>query len=82
MWLLLYIREWRGRGTKLIRNERIEAIDDNRFVGGKALAVPMSIWQQEPLCKTCRNIFDFPKCCTENISECFKIIGNCGNYVR
>lgn len=64
-----------------MKNEKTETIDENRFVRGKAPAVPVGIRQQEPQCKTCKNIFDFPKCCTENISDCFKIIGNCGNYV-
>lgn len=38
------------------------------------------IWQQEPLCKTCRNALDFPQCCTENLSDSIKVITNCVNY--
>lgn len=34
----------------------------------------------KPLCQTCANIFDFPKCCTENLTDCVKIITHCGNY--
>lgn len=63
-----------------MKNEKIETIDNDRFVGGKAPAVPMSIRQQEPQCKTCRNTLDFPKCCTENLSDCVKVITNCVNY--
>ena len=39
-----------------------------------------NILSQEPLCKTCKNKFYFPKCCTENLTDCFKIITNCKNY--
>ena len=33
-----------------------------------------------PLCKTCTNIFDFPRCCTENLEDSVKFITHCGNY--
>lgn len=36
----------------------------------------------EPQCKTCRNIFDFPECCTENLSDCFKVAKDCKNYEK
>lgn len=36
----------------------------------------------EPQCKTCRNIFDFPKCCTENLYDCIKIVSKCRNYEK
>lgn len=71
---------WNGRDARLMKNEKIEVVNDDRFNGGKALAVPIGIWQQEPLCKTCRNALDFPKCCTENLSNCVKVIINCVNY--
>ncbi len=34
----------------------------------------------KPLCQTCVNIFHFPECCTENLTDCVKIITNCANY--
>ncbi len=33
-----------------------------------------------PLCQTCTNIFDFPKCCTENLEGSVKFITHCRNY--
>lgn len=33
-----------------------------------------------PLCQTCTNIFDYPKCCTENLTDCVKVLTHCGNY--
>ena len=33
-----------------------------------------------PLCEMCTNIFDFPRCCTENLEDSVKIITHCGNY--
>lgn len=33
-----------------------------------------------PLCKTCRNVLDFPKCCTESLEDSIKIISHCRNY--
>ena len=38
--------------------------------------------RMEPQCKTCRNIFDFPECCTENLSDCFKVVKDCRNYEK
>lgn len=32
------------------------------------------------LCQTCINIFHFPECRTENLTDCVKMITNCGNY--
>lgn len=37
---------------------------------------------QESLCKTCNNIFDFPKCCEENLEESLKVTTNCRNYSK
>jgi len=39
---------------------------------------------QESLCKTCNNIFDFPKCCEENLEDSLKVkpIINCRNYCK
>lgn len=34
----------------------------------------------KPLCQTCINIFNFPECCTENLTDCVRLITNCGNY--
>lgn len=34
----------------------------------------------KPLCQTCVNIFHFPECCTENLTDCVKLVTNCGNY--
>lgn len=34
----------------------------------------------KPLCQTCTNIFDFPKCCTESLSDSVKIVTCCENY--
>ncbi len=34
----------------------------------------------KPLCQMCINIFHFPECCTENLTDCAKLITNCGNY--
>lgn len=36
----------------------------------------------KPLCQTCINIFHFPKCCTENLTDCVSLITNCRNYNR
>lgn len=36
----------------------------------------------KPLCQTCVNIFHFPECCTENLTDCVRLITNCGNYIR
>lgn len=36
----------------------------------------------KPLCQTCINIFHFPECCTENLTDCVKLITNCANYSR
>ncbi len=33
-----------------------------------------------PLCQTCINIFYFPECCTENLTDCVRLITNCRNY--
>ena len=76
---------WKERGAQLMKNEKIEVVNDDRFNGGKALAIPTETairtgLLQEPQCKTCRNIFEFPKCCTENLSDCVKVITNCANY--
>lgn len=35
-----------------------------------------------PLCQTCINIFHFPECCAENLTDCVRIITNCANYSR
>lgn len=35
-----------------------------------------------PLCQTCVNIFHFSECCTENLTDCVRLITNCGNYSR
>lgn len=34
----------------------------------------------KPLCQTCINIFHFPECCTENSTDCVRLIANCRNY--
>lgn len=34
------------------------------------------------LCQTCINIFYFPECCTENLTDCVRIITNCKNYSK
>lgn len=34
------------------------------------------------LCQTCINIFRFPKCCTENLTDCARLITDCVNYSR
>lgn len=31
-------------------------------------------------CKTCVNIFDFPRCCTENLGDGVKVITHCKNH--
>lgn len=36
----------------------------------------------KPLCQTCINIFHFPECCTENLTDCVRLITSCGNYNR
>lgn len=36
----------------------------------------------KPLCQTCINRFHFPECCTENLTDCVRLITNCGNYSR
>lgn len=36
----------------------------------------------KPLCQTCINRFHFPECCTENLTDCVRLIMNCGNYSR
>ncbi len=36
----------------------------------------------KPLCQTCINIFHFPKFCTENLTDCVRLITNCRNYSR
>lgn len=36
----------------------------------------------KPLCQTCINIFHFPECCTENLTDCVRMITNCRNYSR
>lgn len=36
----------------------------------------------KPLCQTCINIFHFPECCTENLTDCVRLITNCRNYSR
>lgn len=36
----------------------------------------------KPLCQTCINIFHFPECCTENLTDCVKLVTNCANYSR
>lgn len=36
----------------------------------------------KPLCQTCVNIFHFPECCTENLTDCVRLITNCRNYSR
>lgn len=36
----------------------------------------------KPLCQTCINIFHFPECCTENLTDCARLITNCANYSR
>lgn len=35
-----------------------------------------------PLCQMCINRFHFPECCTENLTDCVRLITNCGNYSR
>ncbi len=42
--------------------------------GGKEDIMP------ESLCKTCSNIFDFPKCCEENLNDSLKVVSSCSNY--
>lgn len=32
------------------------------------------------LCQMCTNIFDFPKCCTENLGDSVRIVNCCANY--
>lgn len=34
----------------------------------------------KPLCQTCINIFHFSECCTENLTDCVRLITNCRNY--
>ena len=34
------------------------------------------------LCQTCINRFHFPECCTENLTDCVRLIMNCRNYNR
>lgn len=36
----------------------------------------------KPLCQTCINRFHFPECCTENSTDCVRLITNCRNYSR
>lgn len=36
----------------------------------------------KPLCQTCINIFHFPECCAENLTDCVKLITNCRNYSK
>ena len=36
----------------------------------------------KPLCQIYINIFHFPECCTENLTDCVRLITNCGNYSR
>lgn len=36
----------------------------------------------KPLCQTCINRFHFPECCTENLTDCVRLVANCGNYSR
>ena len=36
----------------------------------------------KPLCQTCINVFYFPECCTENLTDYVRLITNCGNYSR
>jgi len=36
----------------------------------------------KPLCQTYINIFHFPECCAENLTDCVRLITNCGNYSR
>lgn len=36
----------------------------------------------KPLCRTCINIFHFPQCCTGDLTDCVRLIVNCGNYSR
>ena len=36
----------------------------------------------KPLCQTCVNIFHFPECCTENLTDCVRLITHCANYSR
>ncbi len=38
--------------------------------------------RMEPQCKTCRNVFDFPECYTENLSDRFKVVKDCRNYEK
>lgn len=34
----------------------------------------------KPLCQTCINVFHFPECCAENLTDCVRLITNCRNY--
>lgn len=34
------------------------------------------------LCQTCINRFHFPECCTEDLTDCVKLIAHCANYSR
>ena len=36
----------------------------------------------KPLCQTCINIFHFPECCTENLTDGARLITSCSNYNR
>lgn len=36
----------------------------------------------KPLCQTCINRFHFPECCTENLTDCVRLVTNCRNYSR
>lgn len=36
----------------------------------------------KPLCQTCINRFHFPECYTENLTDCVRLVTNCGNYSR
>lgn len=36
----------------------------------------------KPLCQTCINGFHFPECCTEDLTDCVRLITNCANYSR
>ncbi len=36
----------------------------------------------KPLCQTCINIFHFPECCTENLTDFVRLITNCVNYSK
>lgn len=36
----------------------------------------------KPLCQTCINIFHFPECCTEDLTDCIRLVTNCANYSK